>query len=135
MARETYVYDRDRGEVVTKEEYLRRQDARRSLKQFKYERVTRAVGAKYIWDRELEKIVSVSESCRDKQKPKVHVIKDLSPYKSMVTGDMVDGRRAHRDHLKRHDVVEVGNDHWSGKKPEMDHPAIDIKRVLETYGH
>lgn len=38
------------------------------------------------------------------------VIRDINPYKSMVTGEVVSGRRAHRDHLKRHNCIEVGND-------------------------
>lgn len=45
--------------------------------------------------------------------PEVHrhfVIGDIQPYKSMVTGEMIDGRRKHREHLKSHGVVEVGND-------------------------
>lgn len=35
---------------------------------------------------------------------------DYEPYKSMVTGETVNGRRAHREHLLRHNVTEVGND-------------------------
>jgi hypothetical protein len=35
---------------------------------------------------------------------------DYAAYKSMVTGEMVDGRRAHREHLLRHNVTEVGNE-------------------------
>lgn len=38
------------------------------------------------------------------------ILGDYDAYKSMVTGEMVDGRRAHREHLLRHDVIEVGND-------------------------
>ncbi len=37
------------------------------------------------------------------------VIGDLQPYKSMVDGSIVEGRRQHREHLKAHNVVEVGN--------------------------
>lgn len=32
------------------------------------------------------------------------------PYKSMVTGEMITSRAKHREHLKRHNMVEVGND-------------------------
>jgi len=39
-----------------------------------------------------------------------HVIRDLEPYQSMVTGEMITSRSQHRDHLKRHHVVELGND-------------------------
>lgn len=39
-----------------------------------------------------------------------HVMPDIKPYKSMVTGEIISGRRQHREHLKRHGCVEVGND-------------------------
>lgn len=35
---------------------------------------------------------------------------DIQPYKSMVTGEVIEGRKAHREHLKKHGVFEVGND-------------------------
>lgn len=38
------------------------------------------------------------------------VVGDIQAYKSMVTGEMIEGRRQHREHLKSHGVVEVGND-------------------------
>ena len=44
------------------------------------------------------------------------VMGDINPYKSMVTGEMIQGRRQHREHLRRHDVVEVGNDY--DKRPQ-----------------
>ena len=38
-----------------------------------------------------------------------NIIPEITPYKSMVTGEMVQGRRQHREHLKQHNVVEVGD--------------------------
>lgn len=32
------------------------------------------------------------------------------PYKSMVTGEMITSRSKHREHLRRHGMMEVGND-------------------------
>ena len=46
---------------------------------------------------------------------------DIGAYKSMVTGEMIDGRVKHRDHLKRHNCVEVGNEKLGPKKYEGDH--------------
>lgn len=37
------------------------------------------------------------------------VIGDIAPYKSMVDGTMVMGRAQHKEHLKRHNVIEVGD--------------------------
>jgi hypothetical protein len=39
-----------------------------------------------------------------------YVIGDISAYRSMATGQIVEGRSAHREHLRRHNLVEVGND-------------------------
>lgn len=37
------------------------------------------------------------------------VIGDIQPYQSMVDGTMVMGRAEHREHLKRHNLIEVGD--------------------------
>lgn len=39
-----------------------------------------------------------------------HVMRDIGEYKSPIDGEMITSRSAHRDHLKRHDVIEVGNE-------------------------
>lgn len=45
------------------------------------------------------------------QKPEsVQVIKDIEPYQSMVTGEMITSRSRHRDHLRQHNCIEVGNE-------------------------
>ncbi len=38
------------------------------------------------------------------------VIADIQPYRSMATGEFIQGRRQHRDHLKRHGLIELGNE-------------------------
>jgi len=35
---------------------------------------------------------------------------DIQPYMSMVDGSMIASRSHHREHLKRHGVIEVGNE-------------------------
>lgn len=45
------------------------------------------------------------------------VMPDLKPYKSMATGEMIEGRAAHREHLKRNNLVEIG-DAWDKKLPK-----------------
>lgn len=39
---------------------------------------------------------------------------DLKAYKSMATGEMVEGRAAHKEHLKRNRLVEVGDAYDKG---------------------
>lgn len=38
------------------------------------------------------------------------VISDIGGYISQVDGSWIDSRSKHRDHLKRHNMVELGND-------------------------
>jgi hypothetical protein len=58
------------------------------------------------------------------------IIPDIAPYKSMVTGEIIDGRKAHREHLMRHNVVEVGND-FDKPKPR---PVQTPPGLRETLG-
>lgn len=39
-----------------------------------------------------------------------HVMPDIKPYRSMADGSIIEGRSQHREHLKRHNCVEVGNE-------------------------
>lgn len=38
------------------------------------------------------------------------VMTDIQPYRSMVTGEIINSRSQHRAHLRDHGVVEVGNE-------------------------
>lgn len=38
------------------------------------------------------------------------IVQDIAAYRSMIDGSVIDGRKRHRDHLKAHGCVEVGND-------------------------
>lgn len=57
----------------------------------------------------------------------VFVRGDLQPYQSMVTGEMVEGRAKHREHLKMHQVQEVGDHYDKGlptPKPRTPDPRL-----------
>lgn len=38
------------------------------------------------------------------------VTTDISPYRSMITGERIAGRKQHRDHLRAHGCIEIGNE-------------------------
>lgn len=38
------------------------------------------------------------------------VMPDIHPYRSMVTGELITSRSRHREHLRDHGMVEIGND-------------------------
>lgn len=35
---------------------------------------------------------------------------DIEPYQSMATGEMISSRSQHREHLKAHGLIEIGNE-------------------------
>lgn len=45
-----------------------------------------------------------------------YVIPDIQPYRSMQTGEVIGGRKQHRDHLKQHGLIEVGNEKLPPRK-------------------
>lgn len=47
-----------------------------------------------------------------------YVIPDIKPYRSMQTGEVIGGRKQHRDHLRQHGLIEVGNEKLPPRKPE-----------------
>jgi hypothetical protein len=64
----------------------------------------------YVQDPATGKLVPKEEWYAGRDEPNAPmVMPDLKPYQSMVTGEQIGGRRQHREHLKAHGVVEVGN--------------------------
>jgi hypothetical protein len=61
-----------------------------------------------------------------------YVMTDIQPYKSMVTGEMIGGRAQHREHLKQHRLIELGNDAPTTSKAPEPPPGLreDISRVV-----
>jgi hypothetical protein len=57
----------------------------------------------------------------DDTKSGPQIMRDLEPYRSMIDGSVIDGRKRHRDHLKAHGCIEVGND-TSHLKPRPQTP-------------
>lgn len=42
--------------------------------------------------------------------PRPQVIRDIDPYQNMIDGRMISSRSEHRELLRRHNCVEVGNE-------------------------
>jgi len=67
--------------------------------------------------------------------PFANVQSDLADYRSMRTGETIRGRAEHREHLKRYDLVEVGNERQPFEPKRMEGPvpgeiAAAVKREL-----
>lgn len=45
-----------------------------------------------------------------KKDPGYYIQGDIEPYRSMVTGEEIASRSAHREHLREHRLVEIGNE-------------------------
>lgn len=60
-----------------------------------------------------------------------HVIGDIAPYRSMVDGSVINSRSHHREHLRQHGCVEVGNDSSLQKtqRPALQ-PSADLKERI-----
>tara|TARA_R110000822_G_scaffold33633_5_gene95717 strand:+ start:1783 stop:2127 length:345 start_codon:yes stop_codon:yes gene_type:complete len=71
-----------------------------------------------IWSKEAKSVPS----------KQVHVIRDIDPYKSMVTGEMISSRSQHRDHLRRHNCIEIGNE-------KMESKPIQVKQNRREFLH
>lgn len=61
---------------------------------------------------------------------KVHVVSDIQPYKSMIDGSMITSRSRHREHLKAHGCIEVGNETMKNEPPK---PISREKRRESLY--
>jgi hypothetical protein len=62
------------------------------------------------------------------------IMGDIEPYKSMVTGEIITSRSRHREHLKQHGCVELGNDSslWRGKQPLPDVAPQQRKEIIRA---
>ena len=62
---------------------------------------------RYIQDAETGDLIPADEYVfRDRH----YVQGEIQPYKSMIDGTMITSRSQHREHLRKHGCVEVGND-------------------------
>lgn len=58
-------------------------------------------------------------------------VPDIGGYRSIVDGKWIGSRTAHREHLKVHDLIEVGNERMPPRKPfEPVGVREDINRAI-----
>lgn len=73
---------------------------------------------------------------RHKDGESAQVMRDIEPYKSAVSGEVIGGRRQHRDHLRARGLVEIGNENIThkAKEPPGGIPH-DLIRAAQEQGH
>lgn len=55
-------------------------------------------------------VVTIDKRDSESNTRSFQVMPDIQPYRSMVDGTVINSRSRHREHLRAHGMVEVGND-------------------------
>ena len=87
----------------------------------------RFLGDELIWLRP-----GVNTGNKQSTLPSPMVVRDIEPYKSMITGQMITSRSVHKAHLKQHNCVEVGNDTSHMNKRPVKHDFRKRKEILAS---
>lgn len=75
---------------------------------------------------EYEALVASRRDARARSKlPSPMTIGDIQPYESVITGETITSRSNHREHLKQHGCVEMGNER--PKPPVRDRKTIEAE--------
>lgn len=91
----------------------------------------------WIQDPETLELIPRDEYVPRQSKAGFFVMGDIQPYKSMITGEIIHGRRQHREHLRQHGCVEVGNERIKPKTPtpiNREEIRRDLHRAAAHYG-
>lgn len=68
-------------------------------------------GAEVVQEFKDGQLVWQSPTFEPSFKPETHYIMgDIAPYKSMIDGSYVGSRSTHKEHLKQHGCIEIGNE-------------------------
>ena len=65
---------------------------------------------RWIYPGNGEEPFRVDDDYRPDPRAEYHVMGDIKPYRSMVDGSIIQSRSRHREHLRDHGMLEVGND-------------------------
>lgn len=61
------------------------------------------------------------------------VMKDIAPYKSMLDGSEITSRSRHREHLRAHNCIEIGNEtKYLQPKPITSPPGLKESIIRAT---
>lgn len=84
---------------------------------------------RYIQDPDTLELVPIEEFSRETVSAPM-VMVDIQPYRSMQTGEMITSRSRHRDHLRQHGLIEIGNEtKYLQKKPKK-YEAPGLKETV-----
>lgn len=61
------------------------------------------------------------------------IMRDIGEYVSVVDGTHISSRSAHREHMQRHDLVELGNERFKSPRPDFTFDRRETARSI--YAH
>ena len=61
-------------------------------------------------------------------KPFHYIMPDIQPYQSMADGSMITSRSHHREHLKQHNCIEIGNEKMESKPAQVKDTRREVLR-------
>lgn len=78
---------------------------------------------RFRYDYNLKEMVEIET--RESQSG-VQIMNDIKPYVSMIDGSIITSRSKHREHLRQHNCIEVGNDSslYKPRKPLAPPPGL-----------
>lgn len=87
----------------------------------------------FIWDSAKGEMVNKADYYSTRMEINAPmVINDIQPYKSMQTGEMITSRSTHRNHLKQHGLIEIGNEKIKESKPNV-YNSEEVKREIASH--
>jgi hypothetical protein len=100
----------------------------------------RAERGSFVFDKETNKLIPKSEYYGSSDVNAPMVMNDIAGYKSMQTGEWIGSRSQHREHLKAHRLLEIGNEtkaHTTKQAPKVDREQIrrDIHTSMQKLGY
>ena len=93
------------------------------------------VRGSFIWCDKQQKMVSKDEYYANKVEVNAPmVMNDIQPYRSMQNGEIINSRSQHRNHLKQHGLIEIGNEPIRERKePKYDSDAVKREIARHLY--
>ena len=68
--------------------------------------------------------------------PSPLIMGDIQPYRSMVDGSMITSRSHHREHLRQHNCIEIGNEQMESKPTQAkDNRKTVLREQLASMTH
>jgi hypothetical protein len=132
MSRWHFIWDPVEQEVVAAWAYRKRQARRAEGKRFTIAVPPDVERGRFAFRD--GKWVNVSHEPRPLERGAgLQIIRDIDPYRSVLTREVVGGRRQHRDHLRAHGCIELGTELPRPRRTPLDRQGLhdDLMRAWE----